>query len=40
MIYSNDDPMAILAMEMERMGNYGDCDEYSAEKCPVCGRQG
>ena len=37
MIYSNDDPMAILAMEMERTGNYGDCDEYSAEKCPVCG---
>ena len=37
MIYSNDDPMAILPMEMERTGNYGDCDEYSAEKCPVCG---
>ncbi|MGN0106144.1 MAG: hypothetical protein ACI4A5_00425 [Hominilimicola sp.] len=37
MIYSNDDPMALLAMELERTGNYGDCDEYSAKKCPVCG---
>ncbi len=39
MIYSNDDPMAILAMEMERTGNYGGCDEYCGDemKCPVCG---
>lgn len=37
MIYSNDDPMAVLAMEIERTGNYGDCDEDSGTKCPVCG---
>lgn len=37
MIYSNDDPMAILAMEAERTANYGDCDEAIVEKCPVCG---
>lgn len=37
MIYSNDDPMAILAMEIERTGNYGECDNDSAVKCPVCG---
>lgn len=36
MIYSNDDPMAILAMEIDRTGNYGDRDEYSTERCPVC----
>lgn len=36
MIYSNDDPMAILAMELDRTGNYGDY-EYNAAKCPVCG---
>ena len=24
MIYANDDPMAILAMEIGRTGNYGD----------------
>lgn len=37
MIYSNDDPMAILAMEIERTGNYGECDNDSTVKCPVCG---
>ncbi|MCD8180874.1 MAG: hypothetical protein LUF26_05275 [Firmicutes bacterium] len=37
MIYSNDDPMAILAMELERTDNYGDCDESDNPKCPVCG---
>ncbi len=38
MIYSNDDPMALIAMEIERTGNYGDCDEEeNAMKCPVCG---
>lgn len=37
MIYSNDDPMALLAMERERTGNYGDCGEADAVKCPVCG---
>lgn len=38
MIYSNDDPMAILAMEIARTGNYGEydaCDEETV--CPVCG---
>jgi hypothetical protein len=37
MIYSNDDPMALLAMELERTGDYGGCEEESTEKCPVCG---
>lgn len=37
MIYSNDDPLAILAMEAERTGNYGDCDMEAHRKCPVCG---
>lgn len=37
MIYSNDDPMALIAMEMERTGNYGDCDMSSDVHCPVCG---
>lgn len=36
MIYSNDDPMALLAMERERTESYG-CDEADNEKCPVCG---
>lgn len=37
MIYANDDPMALLAMEIARTGNYG---EYAFEEeaciCPVC----
>lgn len=40
MIYSNDDPMAILAMELERTGEYGeyeDCCRYDSAACPVCG---
>lgn len=37
MIYSNDDPMSILAMELERTENYGDGDETDVMKCPVCG---
>ena len=39
MIYSNDDPRAILAMEMERTGNYGEMNycEDNAVRCPVCG---
>ncbi|MBQ3471123.1 MAG: hypothetical protein IJH17_01950 [Clostridia bacterium] len=41
MIYSNDDPMALYAMEAERTGNYGS-DYYGDEdiytpRCPVCG---
>ena len=36
MIYSNDDPMALLAMELERTGNYGDEEEYESGYCPVC----
>ncbi len=38
MIYSNNDPMALLAMELDRTGNYGDdFAEAEAAKCPVCG---
>lgn len=37
MIYSNDDPMSLLAMERERTENYSDCGEAEYEKCPVCG---
>lgn len=36
MIYSNNDPMAISAMERERTGNYGDCYEVGEQKCPIC----
>lgn len=36
MIYANDDPMALIAMEMDRTGNYGDCDEVGEQKCPIC----
>lgn len=39
MIYSNDDPMAILAMELDRTGHYGEddyCEDYENE-CPICG---
>lgn len=36
MIYSNDDPMAVLAMEMERTGSYGE-EGHAADMCPVCG---
>lgn len=39
MIYANDDTMAILAMEQERTGNYGEdgYDDYFGEQCPICG---
>lgn len=39
MLYSNDDPMALIAMEMERTGNYGEgfYDESEAVRCPKCG---
>lgn len=41
MIYSNDDPMALLAMEESRTGNYGDdyipMDEDCHLVCPICG---
>lgn len=37
-VYSNDDPMAILAMEIARTDNYGEYDSYDGETvCPVCG---
>ena len=36
MIYANDDPMAIPAMEHDRTGNYGDCDEIEEQECPIC----
>lgn len=40
MIYSNNDTMAVLAMEAERTGNYGSDyydDEYESPYCPICG---
>lgn len=39
MIYGNDDPMALLAMERSRTGNYGEGSygEDYEEQCPVCG---
>lgn len=37
MIYSNDDPMALIAMELARTGDYGDSYEDNGTKCPVCG---
>ena len=41
MIYSNDDPMAILAMEIARTDNYGEYDSYDGETvCPVCAALG
>ncbi len=39
MIYSNDDPLAVLVMEADRTGRYGE-DYYSereVQRCPVCG---
>lgn len=32
MIYSNDDPMAILAMEIARTDNYGEYDSYDGKR--------
>ncbi len=41
MIYTNDDPMAIFAMELDRTDGYGAVrggfGGYEREKCPVCG---
>lgn len=38
MKYCNEDPQAVIAMELERTGYYGDCDDYEdLEHCPVCG---
>ena len=41
MLYRNDDPRAILAMEVARTGNYGEGDYYDSydhvENCPLCG---
>lgn len=45
MLYRNDDPRAILAMEEARTGNYGedgyyeedDDDDELRQICPVCG---
>ena len=37
MIYSNNDPMAISAMEIARTGNYGEYDyDDSPIICPIC----
>lgn len=38
MVYSNDDPRALYAMERARTGNYGaDYDDGVEYVCPVCG---
>lgn len=37
MIYSNDDPLSLIAMENERTESYGDFGDEVCEKCPVCG---
>ncbi len=38
MRYRNDDPEAVIAMELERTGYYGDCfGEENTDICPVCG---
>ena len=40
MIYSNDDPMALAAMEIARTGNYGNdfmTEDMRASYCPMCG---
>ena len=40
MLYRNDDPRAILAMEEARTGNYGEDGYYESfdkvERCPLC----
>ena len=40
MIYANDDPMAISAMERDRTGNYGDCGYDEPRPCFFCGECG
>lgn len=47
MRYRNDDPQAVIAMEMERTSRYGEgsgyCGDYCEERddiCPVCGAIG
>lgn len=38
MVYRNDSPGAVYAMEEGRTGNYGyDCYEDEPEACPACG---
>ncbi len=39
MIYSNSDSAALMAMERERTGNYGDTDDFSrvCYHCSECG---
>ena len=40
MIYSNDDPRAISAMEIARTGNYGEYDyDDSPIICPICNEE-
>ena len=40
MIYSNDDPRAILAMEIARTDNYGEYDyDDSPIICPICNEE-
>ena len=40
MIYSNNDPMAISAMEIARTGNYGEYDyDDSPIICPICNEE-
>ena len=38
MIYRNDDPRAMIALEEERTGNYGDYyNDRDMKYCPCCG---
>lgn len=40
MIFSNNDPMAISAMEITRTGNYGEYDyDDSPIICPICNEE-
>ncbi|MCI8404800.1 MAG: hypothetical protein HFE49_07865 [Clostridia bacterium] len=39
MIYTNDDPMAVMAMEEDRTADYGLCEDSHDEACPVCGAE-
>ncbi len=38
-IYKNNDPLAIHAMELDRTGNYGELNIYESDgflTCPIC----
>lgn len=37
MIYKNQNPAALAAMEADRTYSYGDCYDEDIRECPVCG---